>query len=274
MNVLINRSPNRLFVFGCSFTNYYWPTWANIVAYDLNIPFYNYGKIAAGNHYIFNTLQQADAIHNFNDQDLIMIAWTNVTREDRYIKSKWVPSGNIYTSSLYNSEYIEKYVDTFGFFLRDLIFLKSAHDLLTFKQCQFHFLKMIDFDFVNQWDTKNKTEFTMPNFERYQAYLNKCLPSFFDILWNNDIGLKFKLDSEKFYKGYEDGHPTALEHLTYLQKVFSKHNWKNETVNSIMNLDKKITNKINEAKVNGRWHRFVSLEDLTLNKAETSQILN
>ena len=34
---------NRLFTFGCSYTRYNWPTWADIIADDLQIPFQNWG---------------------------------------------------------------------------------------------------------------------------------------------------------------------------------------------------------------------------------------
>ena len=57
---LFSKKPTRIFTFGCSFTDYIWPTWANIIAYDLNIPFHNYGRGGAGNQFIFNTIMQAE----------------------------------------------------------------------------------------------------------------------------------------------------------------------------------------------------------------------
>jgi hypothetical protein len=39
----------RAFLFGCSYTEYKWPTWANILKKDLDIPVYNWGLSGLGN---------------------------------------------------------------------------------------------------------------------------------------------------------------------------------------------------------------------------------
>ena len=80
---LITRPPKRIFTFGCSFVEYYWATWAEILGKDLGIPLYNFGKSGGGNQYIANTFAQANAVYNFNEDDLIIVSWTNVCREDR-----------------------------------------------------------------------------------------------------------------------------------------------------------------------------------------------
>ena len=55
MKMLITLEPKRIFTFGCSFTNYLWSTWANILGYEFReAEFYNFGKSGAGNQYIFN----------------------------------------------------------------------------------------------------------------------------------------------------------------------------------------------------------------------------
>jgi hypothetical protein len=52
----------RLFTFGCSFTRYLWPTWADILAED--IPYYeNWGCGGAGNLYISNAIMEAHNRH-------------------------------------------------------------------------------------------------------------------------------------------------------------------------------------------------------------------
>ena len=107
MSALIIKKPKRLFTFGCSFTKFYYPTWANIIAHDLEIPLYNYGKPGAGNQYIFNTIMQADTIYNFNKDDLIMVCWSSISREDRYKDGNWMVAGNIYTKLRYDSAYIK-----------------------------------------------------------------------------------------------------------------------------------------------------------------------
>jgi hypothetical protein len=273
MHKLIEYPPKRMFAFGCSYTNYHWPTWANIISYDLGIPLYNYGKIGAGNHYIFNTLNQADAVHHFNSDDLVIVSWSTITREDRFIKNKWVTPGNIYTQDFYNSEFLVKYSDPNGFLIRDLAFFKSASDLLKLRKCQFHFLKLMDFNCLNQWNPAVKEDFDKKILKPYQAYLDKIYPSFVEVLWQNNLGLKFQLDKDKFYDKFEDGHPTVLEHFEFLQKTFD-HIFTEKTIYTVFDCDTKITDRINEMQVKGRWHRFVTLIDFFFNKSRESEIYN
>ena len=128
--VLIHNQPKRLFTFGCSFTGYNWGTWANVLAKELEpIEFYNFGRAGAGNHYIFNSLMQADAMYNFTHEDLVMVQWTNVSREDRYT-DEWLTPGNIYSQTTYDLEFVRKYFTEYGASLRDYAFIKAAHEML------------------------------------------------------------------------------------------------------------------------------------------------
>ena len=70
----------RLFTFGCSFTKYIWPTWADILGREYK-EFYNYGMSGGGNLFIFDSLIEAIAKHNINKDDTVIIIWTNVTRD-------------------------------------------------------------------------------------------------------------------------------------------------------------------------------------------------
>ena len=69
---------------------------------DLDIPFYNYGQSGAGNQYIANMIAQANAVHKFAPDDLIMVCWTNVCREDKWHNGQWATPGNIYTQNIYS----------------------------------------------------------------------------------------------------------------------------------------------------------------------------
>ena len=81
MHKLYNTKPSRLFTFGCSFTEWNWATWANILAYDLDCEFYNFGRRGAGNFYISNLITQADSVYNFCSDDLCLTAWEKDWKE-------------------------------------------------------------------------------------------------------------------------------------------------------------------------------------------------
>jgi hypothetical protein len=250
---LITRNPKRLFAFGCSFTNYFWTTWPEIIAYDLDIPYYNYGQSGGGNLYMSNMVCQADSIHNFNENDLIIICWTNVAREDRWVNGQWITPGNIYTQEIYDNKFIEKWSDPMGYLIRDLALIKLTKTLLSLKGCQFHFLAMCDIlNLFNQ--NSNMTsipENLKPNYEKlltlYKDEIEFIQPSFFKILWNNDLqNHKFVPDESKGFTYFKDGHPYPDEHFRYLKKVFDEHVFDKKTILKICEVQKKFTDFIKE----------------------------
>lgn len=212
--------PKRLFAFGCSFTNYYWMSWPQIVAAELQAELYNYGRLGAGNHYIFNHVMQADAVYNFTPDDLVIVCWTNVYREDRYVFDKWHVTGNISTSNIYDQSWVEKWVDPRGCSVRDFAMIKSVDSMLAGKNCNYKFFSMCNI--VDQYD-QFLTEQNYDNrsvYEVFETSLNKIATSFFETCWNNDIENKRQKDFD-LIGNYIDGHPSPLEHLEYIEKNFS-----------------------------------------------------
>ncbi len=221
---LANRPVQRLFTFGCSFTKYHWTTWPEIVAYELNVPLYNYGRSGAGNQYIANMISQADAIHNFNENDLIMISWTNVCREDRYKSQNWITPGNIFSQNIYNDEYVKKWADPDGYILRDLCTIKFTINFLENKKCQFHMMSMCNIiDIIDQGQAEilKNLSFKEKITEMYKNELDQLHSDFYNVLWrNNPQKYKFPKDKKEISELFNDGHPTPLEHLEYLQNIF------------------------------------------------------
>lgn len=240
MNKLIIRQPKRLFAFGCSFTEYYWGgTWPEIVAFDLDIDFYNYGKSGAGNQYISNMVSQADSFYKFNEDDLVIVAWTNVCREDKWVNRNWVTPGNIFTQGDYDKEYVKKWADPFGYLIRDLASIKFVESLLKNVGCQYHFISMCDI--AQQFNQNDVMATYDPNFqdvhnricELYRPQLDKIETSYFTKLWNGNVyGNKLVPDVEIFGPHFSDGHPTPKEHLKYLQETFD-HTFKEGTIETV-----------------------------------------
>ncbi len=230
MKPLLTRKPKRFFAFGCSFTNYCFPTWADIIALELKVPYWNYGQSGAGNQYIFNMLMQADCLYQFNKDDLVIVEWTNIAREDRYLmaKQKWVSPGNIYSASpsrdeyeFINDTYIEKWADPFYYALRDFAIIKAAIDFFDNKKVQYHQLKMIDLEMFDHFQPNKSLENVSKELLKlYNPYLSHIEKSFYDVLWNNDLRIKYDMQSSEIGPFFKDGHPSVMEHLKYLQTVF------------------------------------------------------
>lgn len=125
----------RFFAFGCSFTNYYWPTWADIIGQD--IPIYeNWAERGAGNHFIFNSIMEAHSRHKFNRDDLVIVMWSTKEREDRYSNGAWLHDTNTTQEKTYGKDWFRKYgTDTKSFLIRDLAYIKSIQIFLESCEC-------------------------------------------------------------------------------------------------------------------------------------------
>jgi hypothetical protein len=87
---------SRFFAYGCSFTKYYYPTWADIIINDHDEG-YNCGRLGSGNQLIANRICETNAVKKFNSDDTIIIMWSNFFRDDVYKdKDGWQTKGNIF----------------------------------------------------------------------------------------------------------------------------------------------------------------------------------
>ena len=247
---LINRPVSRLFTFGCSFTDYFWTTWPEIIAYDLDIPFYNFGKSGAGNQYIINSLVQAHLKHNISEHDLVIVSWTNVCREDRWRKSGWVTPGNIYNQNFIDEKFVKEWADPVGYMVRDFASISLAHQMLKNIGCQYHMFSMCDiteqidqcnFYFIEQQQSNKHQELC----NLYKADLDQIHPSFFKKLWNNDIyNNKLVKENRLFNNKFSDGHPAPIEHYLFLTETFVDHKFNNTTDQKIKEIQENFVNFI------------------------------
>lgn len=221
---LYHYPPKRFFAFGCSFTKYFWPTWADILAYELNVPYWNYAVPGVGNQYICNMVAQADNTHDFTPDDLIIICWSSAIREDRFLKDRWLHShGNVYSNEVYDRTFTEKYCDPVGFVVRDLATIKLTKGLLDSKHLQYHFSKISeitqDFHNLNYKDQNEDPVIEKLNLD-YRSTIENILPSFTKVLWDDNLMIKKRNNKINISPFFEDRHPTPVEHLSYLKSVF------------------------------------------------------
>lgn len=216
---LITNIPKRLFTFGCSFTKWHWMCWPEIIAHELKIPLFNYGNPGYGNQYIFNMLIQANTYYKFNQDDLVIVCWTNVHRDDKYIKGGWIYFGNLFTHPDVN----QKYCYPTGLLLRDLAIVAATDSVLAHTGCQYHFTSMNDLtEQYSQWSVDPFQEKELADKIRnlYEDLIDKILPSFYEVLWNNDLTNKWNQEFELFGGKFDDRHPHPQEHLDFLLKTF------------------------------------------------------
>lgn len=114
----------RLITFGCSFTDYSWPTWADIIAEDRQCEYENWALGGGGNQQIARRVLYRHS-RGFCDRDLVMIQWTSITREDRYIRGYWRTEGSVMTSPTYRGAFLDQHWDW------DNDVINTAHSRIT-----------------------------------------------------------------------------------------------------------------------------------------------
>ena len=185
----------RLFTFGCSYTNYRWPTWVDCLSPEFDHA-HNWGQSGAGNHYIFNSVMEADQRHQFDLNDTVVVCWTSTTRDDRYVDGRWHTLGNMFASPIYREDYLKTHVDERGYLIRDLAYIKAVKTLLNHAQTTWRFLSMCAFP-----EHDDVTEL-------YSDVLECVLPGYDQTVFKNN-----------WPKPGADPHPSPAEHLAYLDAV-------------------------------------------------------
>lgn len=211
---------SRLFTFGCSFTNYKYWTWANILGTQYD-EFQNWGQAGAGNSFIFHSVMEADQRYRFGPGDTVIVCWTDIMREDRYIESRgWITLGNVaWADNVYKKEFIESGVCEQGNLLRDLNMIKAVYELLHSRSdVTWKFLCMVPINRLSDMDTRQIRRDDM--MQLYGNALSEFQPSFIEVLgenyWLKDKQTRLAVDASRDQYDY---HPTTREHLKYLDTV-------------------------------------------------------
>lgn len=135
----------RVFIFGCSFTKYEWPTWANILAYEMpDAEIYNFGQSGAGNLFISERVIAANQRYRYTKDDLVLLMWSTHSREDRYIENGWETPGNIFTQGFYTEEFVKKYSCVKGYVVRDLALITMIKNSLQNFPCDSVMFKSVE----------------------------------------------------------------------------------------------------------------------------------
>lgn len=102
----------RLVVFGCSFTNYGWPTWADIIAIDNpDWGYENWALPGLGNQGIAKRMMFRQYSQGWNSDDIVAVQWTSMIREDRFKDNNWLCNGSVFNSKYYGLDWCKKYWD-------------------------------------------------------------------------------------------------------------------------------------------------------------------
>jgi hypothetical protein len=247
---LTPKKYNRCFAFGCSFTNYRWPTWADIIGQDIPV-YQNWGESGAGNPFIFNSVIEAHSRYQFTKGDLVAIMWSIPTREDRYSDNKWLHATIQSMEQVYGSKWVDRFaLDRRAFLIRDFGLIKATQTVLESLECDWTNLALqpmttindevaaLDFDEATMSEQDQRTFWFNIWEELRNGVVSKYAENQDVLTTYQDIFPNIEPPCERIFQSLtrlrtrravnnKDVHPTPSEALEYLDTI-----WPNNTLST------------------------------------------
>jgi hypothetical protein len=139
----------------------------------------------------------------------VIVCWTSLDREDRYVDGRWHTPGNAhFATNVFNKEYLKTHIDERGFLIRDLAYIKAVKTLLENRPgLTWRFLSMVEL-MARPWPDDD-VSLHRDVMRLYSDVLDTILLGydktvFAETGWPNRNG---------------DPHPSPDEHLAYLDAV-------------------------------------------------------
>jgi len=207
---------NRLFTFGCSYTKYMWPTWANIIATNFEEHYYCAQQVE-GNYYVAEILYEMHLKTTITKNDVVLIMLSSFNRIDIY--NPKYKAFNL-TGNIYNSEHIygEKFVrdawnDEHSIY-NTWFMVKSMKALLDSIGCEYkilHAFDLLETDTREILKTDDNTTLLINDYKQ-NVYMDESLQNYTRNYTPHSYGFK---DTPIPYE--LDGHPTIMCHHDFVK---------------------------------------------------------
>ena len=215
----------RLFTFGCSFTQYWrWPTWADALGRQYQ-QYENWGLCGSGNGFVLYSLMECHQRHHIGPGDSVFVMWTNTSREDRYVRDRWLEGGNVYWThgNALGEEYIRRFACERGYLIRDMAVISAVKNLLESWQCDWKFFSMVPLTRTNRESDLGHNPFDNLGIDQdvrdlYHDVLAHIQPSVYETVFQNDWISRPGIPDHNNPR-HRDFHPTPGEHVEYLDHV-------------------------------------------------------
>jgi hypothetical protein len=218
---------DRIFTFGCSFTEYVWPTWADMILYGNEG--HNVGIRGSGNESILYRLLETDRKYKLNQNDTIIILFTTPIRWDLIISnnSEWGEFGQVTSSSL--SKYENELYTIDGLIFKSMYSITLIKDFLDKKNVKYLFGSVNNLyeNYGNYFENFKLSNELNSLVKITQSNVNLHLQDFHSYLYRGN----FWVTTKKWDKGADDYHPRPISHYKWIRDVLLKH----------MDIDLKIT---------------------------------
>lgn len=225
-----------MFAFGCSFTSYGWPTWADIVGQSFDY-YENWGLQGSGNYLISSAITECNSVNKITKDDVVLVMFTSIPRIDFYNGHHWSKNGNIFNahSKPFEKDWRDNNWSFAQGFYNTWIAIKQAKLFLESLGCEYKFMKAFDISSSTTDDINLSNAFvTQPNEKMFYEIYNADINSYFTdeptmLSWvQKNISSPSGYPLYTFKKAgvrtnYADYHPTIKHHELWCSTFLSKY---------------------------------------------------
>lgn len=217
----------RLFVFGCSYSNYAYPTWADMISVNFD-EYYNYGRAGACNAYIMNKVVGADNDIGFKRAtDTVIVMLTGLGRFSYLPRNEgWRTPGDLFnynentkdpiTTEFYNNMWSDNWA-----VVQSWIAAKAIKKILMSQKIKHHIVMGVD----NESYINGSADIDSEVFKRAVDIYNlldhkttldkwKWANNYYDSEWWDD-------------RQSNDGHPSMDVYMNYAKEFFPQYTSRN-----------------------------------------------
>jgi hypothetical protein len=266
----------RLFTFGCSFTMYAWPTYADILGDHFEV-YENWAFPGLGNRAIAERVAECHAKNKFTKDDVVIVQWSTHIRNDYHTfvpmqfdtksflhvwfrknnQIGWKTQGSIFNPNnrqfVYNDKWVNTFWDEHSYLMYSLNDMSLTQGLLDSTQCTWYMTSIGDFakmctDIPNAHDENISDQDNIynskPELEIYKSVLEH--PN-----WLEPIGTySWKHQNDSYEFDGDNGkwlevHPSHKQHFNYADQIVNLDIDLTEYKNKISNTIEDI--KLNES---------------------------
>lgn len=206
----------KLYTFGCSFTRYYWPTWAEMLGREYD-HFENWGNSGLGNRAIVERLTECIVHNQISKEDTVVIQWSEFHRFDFHLPMPllpegWSQGGNLLAATSIPKDLLSLWNEK-SYVMHSLNYINLAVRLLESIGCNWYMTSIRDLH-------RDASEFF--EFNQYCKVFEheRFIPPISEFLSHYDFPKK-ELYDHRSKKVVVDEHPTPIAHYGWLAEVLA-----------------------------------------------------
>jgi hypothetical protein len=230
---------SRLFTFGCSFTHYAWPTWADLFGLEFD-HFENWGIAGIGNVAIANRVAECFVKNNITEDDTVIIQWSSHLRNDYHLFREpptgrdtlynWKTKGSIFNdlnNNIYDKKWLSNFFDEDSYIMYSLNAIYTTLELVKSKNCNWRMTSIGEFDKLGQDYFLNPTNYGETINSQQTSLWDNTLFLPYRKIWDNDNWITplgtycWNSDPSELYSwnNVVDPHPTPSLGIDWLYNV-------------------------------------------------------